>query len=547
MSKSTSYNSANCLSRTTVPDNWELIPCVQYGFSKDEGPIRAPKLRTIFESIPIDATTVSPVYILTRDQYEEHQNWDNPYNVHGYTSIATKFQEQCETENRVLYPVHIESDVYHKEGPANLIDWFQGFVEERLDTPFETCTLYFSGHRSIHVHVPRFVSGERDREWLKEMAESYCEQTEAELDCGIYKPKQVFRLPGVCHAKTTLRKAEIEADWGHSRIIREASKSSVVVPEAYETVLRQVYATQNSLTVNPPQTTLNPPYDLFRVIDANKTVLESGPVQQGVETPVIEREQCPEDVYHVPLWAQYNCKEFSPYALASGGSRSVAVLKVKGSPFARKEVTGGSYERPVHALVPSFFYGARGCAGDEYTKAQEHAPLQLSKLDFEKWDYEAGDNLVVIGGKNNQSVILRVDKWQATVAGHALTGQGGNRQAALDYLVDEGYDIGKAGKASPGTSNQRTLRGPDHVEQPEKTEAAKLQIRAEREGIESLGHMERWRVACRLLLQGWEPAWQWFKAQFGPSFDSEITRDQFLSVINSFPDDYSHVDVPMRS
>ncbi|WP_458188961.1 hypothetical protein [Haladaptatus sp. NG-WS-4] len=188
MSKTASHDSANSTSTntTTVPD-WDKLPCVQYGFPDGKGPARAPKLRTIFDPIPDGATTASPMYILTRDQFERQQRLESGYEVQGeYNSIATELQDECEADDRVLYPVHIESDVYHKEDPATLIEWFREFVEDYLDVPFHTCTLYFSGNRSIHVHVPRFVSGEDQREQLKEQAETFCEETGAELDCGLY-------------------------------------------------------------------------------------------------------------------------------------------------------------------------------------------------------------------------------------------------------------------------------------------------------------------------------------------------------------------------
>jgi hypothetical protein len=80
-----------------------------------------------------------------------------------------------------------------------------------------------------------------------------------------------------------------------------------------------------------------------------------------------------------------------------------------------------------------------------------------------------------------------------------------------------------------------------------RTEAAALQQQAEQDGIETLRHMERWRVACRVLGWGWEPAWEWFKAQFGAEFKPGVTREQLQSVIESFPDDYDSVEVPEES
>jgi hypothetical protein len=307
-------------------------------------------------------------------------------------------------------------------------------------------------------------------------------------------------------------------------------------------VLRHVFASQPSLTVDTPQTTLNPPHDLFHVLDSDKTVLEFKSDERDIETPLIEQKQYPDDPAEATTWLQYNAKEFSPYALASGNGRSVAVLKVKGGAFARDDVRNGA------PLIPAYFYGARGCAGEEFTKADEHAPLQLSARDFEKWDYEAGDDVVIIGGRSRNSRIFRVESWQATVMGHALTGEDANRQAALDYLESEEYDVGEAGnsgKAAPSkTAEPRRRAGHIPPVRAPRTDAATLQQQAEQNGIKALTHMERWRVACRVLGWGWEPAWEWFKEQFGADFDPDITREQFRSVIGAFPDDYDHVEVP---
>ena len=200
---------------TTVP-NFDLLPCVQYGFA--EGPAREPKLRTIFEPIPKGATTVSPIYILTQEQFGRQDRFETGYEVSGATSIATELQDECESNGKVLYPVHVESDVLREQGGNTLIGWFREFVEEWLNVPFKSCTLYFSGSRSIHVHVPRFVSGEDARKRLKQTAESFCEETGAELDCALYSSKRLFRLPGVKHEKTGLPKVEIGNTWDDAEV-----------------------------------------------------------------------------------------------------------------------------------------------------------------------------------------------------------------------------------------------------------------------------------------------------------------------------------------
>ncbi|MFC7042202.1 hypothetical protein [Halonotius sp. GCM10025705] len=479
---------------------------------------------------------------MTREQYERQDDFESGYEVKGYTSIATELQDECEANDSVLYPIHIESDAYHEEGAATLIRWFEEFVEDYLGVPFHSCTLYFSGNRSIHVHVPRFISGEDQREYLKELAETFNVEKTADLDCGLYSSKRMFRLPGVEHAKTGLQKVEIEPEWSEDRIFREANGTTSKRPDSYQALIRRVFATQSSLKIDSPDTNLCPPFDLFQILDGEKAVLKFESGKRNIETPLIEQTEYPENPPESITWLQYNAKEFSPYARADGNGRSVAVVKAEGGTFARENVRDGA------ALVPAYFYGARSCAGEEFTKADEHAPLQLSARDFEKWDYEAGDNVVVIGGQSRNSRIFSVDSWQATVIGHALTGEDASREAALDYLESEGYDVGSAG-SSGGTTNSVTAGSnttSDYVAgvQTANSEAAKFQQRAERDGIDTLSHDERWRVACRLLKFGWEQAWEWFKTQFGTDFDAEITREQFRSIIKAFPEDYDHVQPP---
>lgn len=540
-SSSNSYNSTNSTPAASIPDAWETIPCVQYGFPDDEGPIRAPKLQTIFDPVPEDAATASPVYLLSRKQYDRQDRFKSGYEVTGVRSIATELQNKAEAEDKVLYPVHVESDAYRKQEVTTLIEWFREFTEDYLGVPFHTCTLYFSGRRSIHVHIPRFVSGESQREHLRGVAETFCEETGAKLDCGLYYAKRMFRLPGVKHAETGLQKVTIEPEWGKTRIIRESNTDDATAPNSYEEVLRRVFAIHQHLTADSSQATLGPPYNLFQILDSDATVLEFDPDKREVEVPLIEQEQYPEEPAEAIRWLQYNAKEFSPYALASGNSRSVAAFQPKGGAFVRDDVRDGA------PLIPARFYGAQGCAGEEFTKEDEHAPLQLSTRDFQKWEYEIDDHVVIIGGRSRSSRIFQVEKWQAIVVGYALTGEDASRQAALDYLQGQGYDVGEASDSGDATSSDPAGQGHDgHVPsvQTPHTEAAALQRQAEEDGIETLTHTERWRVACRVLGRGWEPAWQWFSEQFGADFKPGITREQFRSVIRSYPDDYDHVEVP---
>ena len=351
---------ATSTNRTVTTPNWETLPCVQYGFPKGKGPKRSARLNTIFDPIPEGADTASPIYFVPQERYEQQRNNENPHRVSGdYNLLATEVQDECEndnSDNRVLYPFHVESDEYLTEGPETLIRWIREFVEDRLGIPLEICTLYFSGSRSIHAHVPRFIQSDGIVP-LKELATTFCEETRAKLDCGIYSRKRLFRLPGVIHQKTGFRKIQIQPEWGEDRL-RQALSRTPDVPESYEAVLRDVFLSPSSTPIDYT------PDDIFRSLTGDETILKLPRDEPAVEveTPLIERtKEDLEDASEFPEWAMYNSKEFSPYALATGNPRSVAALKIKGGPFARRETRSGA------TMVPVYFYGARGCAGEEYT------------------------------------------------------------------------------------------------------------------------------------------------------------------------------------
>ncbi|WP_218962296.1 hypothetical protein [Halorubrum persicum] len=540
--------STSTTSSSTAKTSNNYRACVQYGFPEEKGPKREPKLRTIFDPIPEGANTASPIYKVPREQYERQDEFETGYEIKGGSSIAKEIQDECEEDDRVLCPVHIESDAYHEVGPDTLITWFQEFVDDYLEVPFNTCTLYFSGNRSIHVHVPRFVSGEADRERLKELAEAFCEDADADLDLGLYSRKRLFRLPGVEHSNSGIPKVEIEPTWDRTRIFREANGTNPNTPATYADVLWDMFG-QESLTVGTVGPEVNQPQNLFQVLDPEKTLLEFAhdELENEIETPLIEQVAYPEDSADVPEWSMYNTQEFSPYALASGNPRSVAAVRVKGGPFARRDKRGGA------TMVPAYFYGAVGGDG-EFTKQDVHAPLQLSKKDYRKWDYEVGEKIVIIGGKSGSSRIFSVSSWEATVVGHALLSEEGGRDTALDCLSEEGYDVGSSGSgmsSSQETTTSRTATSDEESrtiwparENPQ-TEAEALQRKAEQEGIDTLSHKERMRVACRHLQYGWKPTWDWFNEQFGSDFKPDVTS-KFLRGIVEEPkfNEYEDVDVP---
>ncbi|PGF18423.1 hypothetical protein CP556_18445 [Natrinema sp. CBA1119] len=491
------------------------------------------------------------MYKISREQYERQRDMENPYLVDGgYSMKATEIQDECEDDDRVLCPVHIESDAYHEVGPDTLITWFREFVEDYLEAPFNTCTLYFSGNRSIHVHVPRFVSGEADRERLKELAKLYCDEARAELDISVYDRKSLFRIPSVEHAKSGIPKVEIEPTWDRTRIFRKANGANPSTPATYADVLWDVFG-QERLTVGTIGPEMNRSQNLFQVLDPEKTLLEftRDEPENEIETPLIEQVAYPEDPAEVPEWSMYNAHEFSPYAHASGNPRSVAALRVKGGVFARENKRCGA------TMVPAYFYGAVGCNGG-FTKQDVHAPLQLSKKDYRKWDYEHGEKVVIIGGKSGSSRIFSVSSWEATEVGHALTSDKGGRDTALNYLSEKGYDVGASGSTVSGSKCTTASRSNEFSREtgtiwPARenwgTDVEGLQWKAEQEGIGTLSHKERIRVACRFLQNGWQPTWEWFKEQYGSTFKPRITW-QFLRGIVEDPDfrEYDNVDVPPK-
>jgi len=387
------------------------------------------------------------------------------------------------------------------------------------------------------------VSGEDQREHLKELAETFCEETDAELDCGLYYAKRMFRLPGAEHAKTGLQKVEIQPEWSHTQIVREASQAAPEVHGTYADLLQDVFVSQE-LTVSSTQSPLDDPLSLFRALDSEKTVLEFASDEPVVETPLIESDECPDHPAAIKRWAQYNAKEFSPYALATGNPRSIAVLRVTGGAFARRRKHDGA------TMIPAWFYGAIGCNG-AYTKEQKHAPLQLSARDYRKWDFQPGETVVIIGGKSGNSRLLDVDHHQARVVGNVLCGDDGDRDEALDYLEAEGYDTGSAGsttahESTTTTKDVSTTTDAGHIwsaRENRQSKAEQLQRQAEQDGIQTLTHPERIKVACRHLRYGWEPAWDWFQEQFGSAFKPQVTWQQLRSIVASY-DEYGHVEVP---
>lgn len=527
---------------TTVTDWFEMVhpnttPVVRYGFPRDGGGQKQElELRSIYEPVPEGAITSSAIYFVTGNQLARLQRFaENPYAIEGSANIVKEVQGECEDADRVRYPVYAESDA-RDDGVSftAMTEWIRRFVETELDVSPDVCTYWYSGSRSIHVHAPKFLTHTQLTE-IREKAQQFCEESGVELDTGIYKPKQQFRLPGATHRKSAgaFQKARIDPSWENDRIIRTAGEDHSY-PDSYLDMLETTFTPQ---------------------VDGEEFALTlDSSDDREIEVPLIEQKEYPENAYDAPKWLMYNDTQFSPYGLADGNPRSVAALEVKGGAFAQEDKRDGA------TMVPAWFFGAVGCDG-HYTKETEHAPLQLSDgsgKDYEKWaqnSIKAGDYVVIIGGQSRSSIIHMVTKVEALRAGYYLTREDDGRQAALTYLSEEGYDVGASSSASYSkeTTASRSVSSdndPQTIrparENPQ-SEAESLQQKAEQNGINTLSHNGRIRVACRLLRYGWGPTWEWFKKQFGSAFKPDVTW-RFLQGIVDDPEfsEYDDMDVPPR-
>lgn len=504
-------------------------PVVRYASPRDDGaPQQEPILRRVSDPVPNDATWVSGMYFATDGQLERlEKNVDVPYgNVGSSDNIAKTIQDECEDDGRVLYAVHAESDAHEDDGDLTSLltmsDWLQEFVRSVTTISHEDCSFYYSGNRSIHVHVPLFVTG-RNLEWIKDRTTQFCIKSDAELDASIYKRKQQFRLPGAVHASSNLRKVPIEIGWSHDEIIR-ASAGGASRPNTYADMLASLFDLEDQTSFSE------------LLLCDNTSELDS---ESSRDLATWHRRF---SRYNTDLKNAHTKPEFYPYPTGDGhNGRSVASVRIEDEPFQRHEAG------KVRTFVPCFFYGAHSCSGREYTKDNHYAPLQLSALDARKWDYETGATLVVIGGGNYNSIIHPISIGLAEEIGDLLDPDEGRRAEALDVLRDHGYAVGSVGSSgSPDpTPDQQGREDRSEHDTDDKTDALRYKECAERGDIEqSLTHGERRKVANRLLtLHGWDFAWNWFRKQYGSDFSPRRTWKGLNSIIETHSDDPDLVDI----
>lgn len=108
----TTHNDTTTLTDWFEEKHPDTTPLVRYGFTEDDGSQEQElKLRSVYEPIPENATTSSPVYFVTDSQLKRLEKAaDNPFRCKGKGNIAKKIQNECEEADRVRYPVYAESD-----------------------------------------------------------------------------------------------------------------------------------------------------------------------------------------------------------------------------------------------------------------------------------------------------------------------------------------------------------------------------------------------------------------------------------------------------
>jgi hypothetical protein len=473
------------------------------------------------------------VYLLTPEQVKRYEDLkDTPFETTGSRhSIVYELQEECEHHGRVLYPIILESDAMDDNvQPEVMKEWLIQFVSQELSISPYVCAWFFSGGRSIHCHTPLFIQGEEHREAFKQKVERFTEREGIEFDTGIYDPKQTFRIPGVEHEKTGERKVPIGVDDSTAEICQAIQHGEVWKPNTYAELVKSVFGNSlqsgSSLPIWSPAT----------------------PAKKEIPTPLVEQEHAPSDGIARQKWLQYNRWEFSPYTLAKPENpRSLFIGQVKDGAFCRRDKDG---ER---AYLPCFIRAAIGCDTD-YKINQRYGPLYLSKPDYDKMEFEPGDELVVIGGGNGRARIFKIPTTLATGLRTELYDEGAEknlnhttgRKRVLQILTEWGYDVGSSGM----NGSRRSTSSSSLWDTGTLSDTQELRRRIERTSVEEIPEVEYtavFRVCCGILKgEGWNEAWQWLQREYEKvgRFDPEQAYSELKKIVEWKPDDYAHIRIP---
>lgn len=513
-----------------------LYPAVRYGTADNT---QKPELRRLNEMVPPDATTVSPIYMLTEGQLDRQQQLSSPYAVADVSCIAKEIQDECEQKDRVLYPVYVESDEHERGKPLPTIAIeIAEFVEERLELSDTELKRYYSGYRSIHGHLPVFLTSKEDLDRLKQLATQFNAERDSELDTGIYERKRQFRLPGVEHEKTGFSKIPIGSEWSQDEIVKAAKGATNHVPSTYLDFLTNHHPTTRYIA----RTAMQPPdridhhgrYYLNNILSHDEAVLELNEGEElNVPIPVVEREFKPDTDPERARWKQYNRHPFSPYANADADStRSVAIIRVQNGAF-------GCQSEKGQIFLPCYIHAAVGGDG-EFDIQEEYGPVLLSKPDYEGREFISGQRLAILGGRSRNSRIIEIGPAIASSVADVLREEG--RRAAIKALHNCGSDVGQSG---PSVSEYPRGSAGESARHPQSS-AQRLQKKAESDGIDRLSWEDQRNVAnCLLQKHGWDRTWRWFREQYGDNFDPEITHRQLETIVRYFDD--IHIPPPSLS
>lgn len=468
----------------------------RYATYGDSGrPAQLGRLHPINVKPPDEARFFGPIYKLTPEQEKRNARvGGNGWHARGVSCIAKELQDECEAAGEVLYPLYAETD---KDG-ASSTSWqaLEQFVTSIGVDPSES-TCLFSGNRSPHVHIPRLVRGEDDREEVKRIAESVNAAYGREvLDTGIYSRKRAFRIPYVPHAKTGTPKFPIP--WGseHAEIARlytEIDPNTTHEPMSMGKVLRDVMGTDWSSQVWTPRLVAD-----GAIPDSDQRIIEK-PKSAVVGT----------DEFGV--WQMYNRRPYSPYAGANGGNRSLALFR----PW-RTTLDRGKY-LPAEVL-------AIGANGHTRTDEWETRPIELAPDDRSKVSFDVSKTYVLIGGKSKSSIIFEVSEPDITPVMDDILLRG--RQAAFDTLASRGYDVGSAGPKAgcePGEADVRESS-------PGNWERRQRAVERGEEHPLDWNHDDLWRFGVSLVVRmGCERSLEWCREHFGGRFDEEKCKEHLGS------------------
>jgi hypothetical protein len=374
------------------PDG-EFVPYVRPGYYTEDGGLKQKmELVELTDGLPSDADACSQAIYLIRKSHE--LGVDCPKH-------PPKLQEWCADSSNdageVLYNVVAESDGALEYGLEHVIEWIVRFAEseEWLDVNRDSYQLFYSGNRSVHLHTDRFVVGQKQWEELKKLAEQFCEETGASLDCGIYQSKPQFRSEGAEHHKTGLAKVPIDDDFSGEDAVPKAASfdGSARLPDTFR---------PDHPAIKHVDTILNENWDVLPdevqecVLRPDNRVSDNG--DDTVENADNAGSQSDDSMAECVDFGLYRCAEGGDQGSNESPSRSVCLAKMSTDKPA--EIDGNCYMAADYITA----VGANGT----YRKDTSPGIIGLSSRDLQKWDADVGDVLVLIGGHNRSARILNL-------------------------------------------------------------------------------------------------------------------------------------------